>query len=62
MTALAWSLAGLATLLALAFAALWWRSTRESRKLLGAADQKQEQLQRQFQRFLPEDVVERLND
>ena len=62
MTALAWSLAGLSTLLALAFAALWWRSTRESRKLLGAADQKLEQLQRQFQRFVPEDVVERLTD
>jgi adenylate cyclase len=62
---LAWSLAGLATLFALVFAALWLRSARsarQSQKLLLAAEQKLEQVQRQFQRFVPEDVVERLTD
>ena len=65
MIGLAWSLAGLATLFALVFAALWLRSARsarQSQKLLLAAEQKLEQVQRQFQRFVPEDVVERLTD
>ena len=65
MIGLAWSLAGLATTFALAFAALWLRgarSERQSQKLLLAAEQKLEQVQRQFQRFVPEDVVERLTD
>ena len=62
MIALAWSLAGLATLLALALGALWLRSARQSQKLLIAAEQKLEQVQRQFQRFVPADVVERLTD
>jgi class 3 adenylate cyclase len=62
---LGWSLAGLATLFALVFAALWLRGARsagQSQKLLLAAEQKLEQVQRQFQRFVPEDVVERLTD
>ena len=65
MIGLAWSLAALATLCALAFAALCLRSgrsARQSQRLLLAAEQKLEQVQRQFQRFVPEDVVERLTD
>lgn len=63
MTALAWALAGLATLATLVVAALYVRSGRRSRqfeKLLAAAEDKLEQVQRQFERFVPADVVERL--
>jgi class 3 adenylate cyclase len=60
-----WTWAGLAALIAVVFAALWLRSARDARQyqtLLRAAEQKLEQVQRQFQRFVPEDVVERLTD
>jgi len=63
--ALTWTLAGLAALIAVLFAALWLRSARDARQnqtLLRAAEHKLEQVQRQFQRFVPEDVVERLTD
>lgn len=63
--ALAWTLTGLAALFALVFAALWLRSARSTRqyqKLLLAAEHKLEQVQSQFQRFVPQDVVERLTD
>ena len=46
-----------------ALAALVWRGRRQTRQLeilLLAADGKLEQLQRQFERFVPADVVERL--
>ncbi len=65
MIDLGWALAGLATLAALGLAALCIRGSRRSRqleKLLLAAEDKLEQVQRQFERFVPADVVERLTD
>lgn len=68
MTALAWSFFALAALAALAaalFTALWLRGGRRLRQtetLLLAAEDKLERVQRQFERFVPADVVERLTD
>jgi adenylate cyclase len=65
VTDLTWGLAGLAALVASAFAILWIRSRRRGRQfetLLLAAEDRLEQVQRQFERFVPADVVERLTD
>lgn len=66
MNGLAWSLVMAALGLAMTgLAALWLRERQRSRRqdrLLGAADAKLEALQRQFERFVPADVVERLTD
>lgn len=55
----------LTSLLAGAFGIAWWLSRRQVEqleKLLGAGDEKLERLQREFERFAPPDVVERLTD
>jgi class 3 adenylate cyclase len=60
--ALAWIAAGL---LALGLGAVWLVSRRRLRqleRLLADSDGKLEQLQRQFERFVPADVVERLTE
>jgi adenylate cyclase len=62
---LSWLLAALAGLLLCALAvhgSVARRRTRQLEKLLAVADDKLEQLQRQFERFVPADVVERLTD
>lgn len=59
----AWTLAGLLALVLLGAGAL--RSRRRARQLehlLADTDRKLEQLQRQFERFVPADVVERLTE
>lgn len=59
-----WLVAAAALVAAVAtLAALWAHARRRERKLealLAAADERLEQLQRQFERFIPPDVVERL--
>lgn len=65
MTNIAWagSLAGLVVLLALVAGVLILRRrTHQLERLLTATDHKLEQLQRQFERFVPADVVERLTE
>jgi len=65
VTDLIWGLLGLGTLVALLFAVLCihgGRRRRQLEKLLLAAEEKLEQVQRQFERFVPADVVERLTD
>jgi class 3 adenylate cyclase len=61
---IAWAFAALAAI-ALALAVVVLVARRDNRRLeslLSAADDKLEQLQRQFERFVPADVVERLTD
>ncbi|MDM0022074.1 adenylate/guanylate cyclase domain-containing protein [Variovorax saccharolyticus] len=63
MTALAWVLAGVGAIVLSGLAALVLRSRRQAdqlESLLLAADERLERLQRQFERFVPADVVERL--
>lgn len=58
-----WSLPTL--VLAAVLGLAWWRSRRmgaQLERLLRAGDDKLEQLQHQFERFVPPDVVERLTD
>ena len=65
MTGLAWAgmLAGLLALGVLGSVALVARKrTRQLEQLLADTDRKLEQLQRQFERFVPSDVVERLTE
>jgi class 3 adenylate cyclase len=65
VSGLVWSFAALGMLAVLGLAALVLRGRRHSRQLeqlLGVADDKLEDLQRQFERFVPADVVERLTD
>ncbi len=59
-----WALAGLLVFggTAAAFVVAGRRRERQLGRLLAAADDKLESLQRQFQRFIPADVVERLTD
>lgn len=62
--ALSWSLA-IALLLGSAVAGYAWAlraQRRQLERLLDAADAKLERLQRQFERFVPSDLVERLTD
>jgi len=62
---LIWPLIALGTLVLLGMAALVFRDRRRNRqleRLLVAADDRLEHLQRQFERFVPADVVERLTD
>jgi class 3 adenylate cyclase len=54
-----------ALLLAVGLGVAWWRARRvnvQLERLLRADNEKLEQLQRQFERFVPADVVERLTD
>lgn len=57
---------GIAALVLIAGPGLaWWRARRQCaqlERLLGVADNKLENLQHQFERFVPPDVVERLTD
>jgi adenylate cyclase len=63
MTGLAWALAGLLALVVLGATALASRRrARQLERLLADTDRKLEQLQRQFERFVPADVVERLTE
>jgi adenylate cyclase len=65
VTTLAWTLGALAAFALLGLAAVWLRSRgrgAQLERLLRAADDRLEQLQRQFERFVPADVVERLTD
>ena len=60
-----WLLAGLVVIAAATIVAVTVRERRRSRqldRLLASADKKLEHLQRQFERFVPADVVERLTD
>ncbi len=60
-----WLLAGAALVLAAGFGWAWWWSRRTRlrlERLLEAGDERLERLQRQFERFAPPDVVERLTD
>ena len=62
---LIWALTALGTLVLLGIGTLVFRERKRSRRLerlLVAADDKLEHLQRQFERFVPPDVVERLTD
>ncbi|MDM0048075.1 adenylate/guanylate cyclase domain-containing protein [Variovorax sp. J22R115] len=63
MMALAWVLAAVGAVVLSSLAVLVLRGRRQNdqlEKLLLASDEKLEQLQRQFERFVPADVVERL--
>lgn len=63
MNGLAWTLAGLLALAALGMAVLAGRRrTRQLERLLADTDRRLEHLQRQFQSFVPADVVEHLAD
>ncbi|MEO8544352.1 MAG: adenylate/guanylate cyclase domain-containing protein [Burkholderiaceae bacterium] len=58
-----WSVPAL--VVAVGLGVVWWRARRQNaqlERLLGAQDDKLERLQRQFERFVPADVVERLTD
>jgi adenylate cyclase len=59
MTAAAWLLGG-ALLVAAALAWAWLRRAREAESLFAETRRKLEQLQREFERFAPADLVERL--
>ncbi len=62
---LSWALLATVLLPGLAVAVYAWMQRAQRRqleRLLNAADAKLEQLQRQFERFVPPDVVERLTD
>jgi class 3 adenylate cyclase len=62
---LIWALAASGAAVLLGLAGLVWRQRVQARQLellLRAADRRLEQLQRQFERFIPADVVERLTD
>jgi class 3 adenylate cyclase len=58
-----WAAAALlAALLAAAVAVFWYRRARQLERLVAAGARKLEDLQREFERFAPPDVVERLTD
>jgi class 3 adenylate cyclase len=60
MTAVAWTLAGLAAMGLLVLGALAHRRSRQLERLLESTDRKLERMQRSFELFVPADVVERL--
>ncbi len=63
MTSLPWSIAAALALLAVGFAAAWWRSRARAgvlREALEAKSQDLEHLQLSFARFAPEEIVERV--
>lgn len=62
MTAWALGIAGLALVVVLPLLVAARRRNRQADLLLAAADHRLEDLQRQFERFAPADVVERLTD